>query len=95
MIRERAIEILMESNGPEQRHFVEMYVTSFLTYLEAEDNIRRVGAVVAHPRTGAPLENPYLKVRSQAMREMRELTGLKGLAELWEEGTRDLGVEPE
>lgn len=45
----------------------------------AEDNIRRVGAVVAHPRTGAPLELP----------------GLKGLAELWEEGTRDLGVEPE
>lgn len=85
MTRERAIEILIGSNGPEQRHFVEMYAASFCTYLEAEDNIRRNGAVVAHPRTGAPLENPYLKVRSQAMREMRELTGLNGLAELWKE----------
>jgi len=42
------------------------YADAFLLYLEAEENIRRNGAITAHPRTGAPLENPYLQVRNQA-----------------------------
>jgi hypothetical protein len=37
---------------------------------------------VAHPRTGTPIENPYLKVRSEAMKDMRKLA-LKGLDKLW------------
>jgi len=31
-------------------------------YLEAKQNIDTNGAICAHPRTGAPIENPYLKI---------------------------------
>lgn len=79
--REEALAILMAEN-PSRRHVVEMYLGCFFTYLEAQDNIERNGAIVAHPRTGTPIENPYLKVRSEAMKDMRKLA-LKGLDELW------------
>lgn len=79
--REEALAILMAEN-PSRRHVVEMYLGHLFTYLEAQDNIERNGAIVAHPRTGTPIENPYLKVRSEAMKDMRKLA-LKGLDKLW------------
>jgi phage terminase small subunit len=45
---------------------VQIYCDACETYNEAQENIKRNGAVVSHPRTGAPLENPYLKVRYQS-----------------------------
>lgn len=32
------------------------------TYVEAAENVERNGAICAHPRTGSPIENPYLKI---------------------------------
>lgn len=82
MTREKAVEILLGFNAAEKRHIVEMYVSGFLGYLEAQENIDRNGNIVAHPRTGAPMENPYLKVRSYCQSEMNKLK-LRGLGELW------------
>ena len=78
-----AIALLAEHN-PNKLHMVGMYVSSFLTYLEAQENIERNGSIVAHPRTGSPMENPYLKVRTAAMNDMLKCGGIKGLAQLWE-----------
>ena len=82
MTREQAVKILLSFNSPERRHIIEMYVSSFLGYLEAQDNIDKNGNIVAHPRTGAPMENPYLKVRTSCLNEMNKLK-LRGLGELW------------
>jgi phage terminase small subunit len=41
-----------------------IYADALRIYYEASDNIAEHGAIVQHPRTGAPIENPYLKVRS-------------------------------
>lgn len=82
MTREQAVKILLGFNPPERRHIIEMYVSSFLGYLEAQDNIDRNGNIVAHPRTGAPMENPYLKVRTSCLNEMNKMK-LRGLGELW------------
>lgn len=88
--RDRAVAILLEHNSERARHTIEMYVSCYLSYLEAQENIERNGTIVAHPRTGAPLENPYLKVRSAAMKDMRRCSGLKGQAELWAVGNEVL-----
>lgn len=44
---------------------IRIYADALRTYHEASTNILQRGAVCAHPRTGAPLENPYLKIRTQ------------------------------
>lgn len=43
-----------------------MYVDAFVDYQEAQSNLDRHGAIVLHPRTGAPIENPYFKIRDSA-----------------------------
>jgi len=45
-----------------------MFADAVATYVEADENVRLNGAVVAHPRTAQPMENPYLSVRSSAWR---------------------------
>jgi hypothetical protein len=42
------------------------YASEYLTWRAADANIAANGAVVAHPRTGAPLVNPYLAIRDRA-----------------------------
>ena len=39
-----------------------LYADAMRVYREAAANVREHGAIVAHPRTGAPIENPYLAV---------------------------------
>ena len=45
---------------------VTMYADAFLEYQAAQANIAEHGSIVFHPRTGAPIENPYLVVRDRA-----------------------------
>lgn len=47
-----------------------IFADQLLTYREANDNIQRHGSIVAHPRTGEPIENPYLKLRDAAATKM-------------------------
>src|SRR5690606_28495372 len=83
MTKEQAVALLLQYNPASRAADVAMYAASFISYLEAEDNINRNGAIVAHPRTGSPMENPYLRVRAAAMKEMQANNRLQGLGELW------------
>lgn len=61
--------ILVENNPGVRRDLVEMAADALRLYHEAAENVSRNGAIVAHPRTGAPMANPYLAVmdRQQAI----------------------------
>ena len=50
-----------------------MYAAAYATFHEADANITANGAVVAHPRTGAPLENPYLRIRDKALAALKRM----------------------
>lgn len=43
---------------------IQIYADALRIYCEAAENILKNGAVCSHPRTGAPLENPYLKIQA-------------------------------
>jgi len=45
-----------------------IYRDALASYVEAAENIAKNGAVTGHPKTGAPIENPYLAVREQSQR---------------------------
>lgn len=44
---------------------IKIYADALRTYSEASLNVLTNGAICSHPRTGAPIENPYLKIRAQ------------------------------
>lgn len=51
-------------------------VESFKTaaeYTAAQANIEANGAIVADPRTGSPIQNPYLVVRDKAFARLENL----------------------
>jgi phage terminase small subunit len=50
------------------------YADAFLEYREATTQIEAHGIIVLHPRTGAPMENPYLPIRDRAL---KKLEGMK------------------
>ena len=61
------IDVLAELCKDNPAHRVvdlQIYADALTVYFEASANIRGHGAISAHPRTGAPIENPYLKVQT-------------------------------
>lgn len=46
-------------------------------YCEGAQNVRKNGAIVAHPRTGAPIENPYFVIVIKAGQSLSKLRSLK------------------
>lgn len=60
---------------------VVIYADALADYRAAQSNIDEHGAIVFHPRTGAPIPNPYLVVRDQAARRLVSL-GLRSVG-LW------------
>ena len=50
-----------------------LYADAFLEYREASQNIATQGAMVLHPRTANPIENPYLKIRDRAFVKLRSM----------------------
>jgi len=49
----------------EKIDFQEIFRDAEAIYREAVENVRDNGAVCSHPRTGTPIENPYLKIMAQ------------------------------
>jgi phage terminase small subunit len=68
MTLDEVIAILQGENPKAKPDALRIYADAVVTYMEATENIAKVGAITSHPRTGAPLENPYLKVRNAAAR---------------------------
>ena len=60
-----------------------MYADAYMDYQQAAANIREHGAVVAHPKTGAPFDTPYLKVRGQMLATLQKMPLIT--TGLWEE----------
>lgn len=54
-----------------------VYADALRTYVEATTNVNDLGAVVAHPRTGAPIENPFVNVRTQHGKVLERLHWIK------------------
>lgn len=69
---------LVALNPKARKDVVQMYANAFSMYSEASKNIKEHGAIVYHPRTGAPVDNPYLRVQSAQgaiLRKIRINTG--------------------
>lgn len=71
--REKVISILKTENPSAKREKIMMYADAYMDYMEAQKNIRVNGALVAHPKTGAPFDNPYLKIRQQMAASLLKL----------------------
>lgn len=56
-----------------RRDIASQYADVYTTYREATTHIGQHGSVVAHPRTGVPLENPFLKVRAEALKQLQAM----------------------
>lgn len=53
------------------------YADAFLEYAEASKNIGEHGAIVQHPRTSNPNQNPYLEIRDRALRKLQGMVNVK------------------
>lgn len=72
--------LLSDGNKMDKAH---LYADALMEWLEARANIDEHGAIVFHPRTGAPIENPYLSVRTKAAKKLQDIKGVKA-EKLWQ-----------
>jgi len=56
---------------------IDVYADALRTYYEASRNVAKNGAICAHPRTGVPMENPYLKIRAAQGALLAKMRGVK------------------
>lgn len=63
-----------------------MYASALLTWQEADRHVADDPLIFKHPKTGAPLKNPYLEIRSAAMRDLLALRQLVPDVGLWGDG---------
>ena len=89
----KAVRDLLAQENPDTipTSMLHQYADLFVTYREAALNIAKNGAIVAHPKTGAPIENPYLKVRQQTMADLRKLARVKA-NNVWAVMSNEMGV---
>jgi S1-C subfamily serine protease len=89
------IEAELVKDNPKVRAIdLRVFADALRSYTEASENIRRNGVIVSHPRTGAPIENPYLKAQKQTgdiLTKMRAVKADRVLEMLAE----DLADKPE
>jgi phage terminase small subunit len=71
--RDEVIAILRRENPRKPLEQLTMYADAFADYQTAQANIGEHGSIVFHPRTGAPISNPYLSIRSAAAAAMTRL----------------------
>lgn len=57
---------LVEANPFASATEIALCADAYADYAAAQANIDEHGTIVFHPRTGAPIENPYLAIRSRA-----------------------------
>lgn len=56
---------LRKDNPTVREMDLRIYADAMRTYSEAAKNVATNGAICTHPRTGSPMENPYLKIQAQ------------------------------
>lgn len=82
MNRDEILAVLRTENPRGRPDDITMYADAFVAYRESSENIAEHGNIVAHPRTGSPIENPYIKVRVQASNVIRKIKIKTG--KLWD-----------
>lgn len=73
---------IAESLAAENPEFVKrvdllVFAGALKMYVEASANVDKNGAICAHPRTGQPIENPFLAVQERAARVMARMRRIK------------------
>ena len=66
MTKNEVIEHLRSTNPRASLAEMTMYADAYIDYRTAQTNVDEHGPIVLHPRTGAPIENPYLVIRDRA-----------------------------
>ena len=79
MTRDEVIETLLKNGAKLDRATI--YADVYLEYQTSTANILEYGVIVKHPRTGNPVENPYLAIRDRAEKKLARMRDLntKGL----------------
>lgn len=54
-----------------------IYADALVEYRKAQENIDEHGSIVFHPRTGSPIDNPYVRVRDRASALIRRMSKIK------------------
>lgn len=67
-----------------RRDTASLYADAFLEYQQAIAHIREHGAIIPHPKTARPIDNPYLAIRDRARVALQRMN-LWQAAYLWEE----------
>ena len=83
MTLEEVLAVLRRDNPDGRPDEVAMYASFFRDFQEAEENITKNGNIVAHPRTGAPMENPYIRIKIGAMNQLSKLPRVRNVGALW------------
>jgi len=68
---------LTKDNPRASRIDIQIYADALRTYHEATQNVLKNGAICSHPRTGVPIENPYLKLRAQQAAIIAKMARIK------------------
>ena len=71
--RSGVLEALRAANPTAPLGRLVMYADAFCEYRTAQKNIAENGTIVFHPRTGAPISNPYMVIRDAASSRMLKL----------------------
>lgn len=77
MTNEQLVTELQKDNPKRSAVEVQIYADALQAYHEASINIRKNGTIVFHPRTGAPIENPYLKVQTSKGAVLAKMANIK------------------
>lgn len=64
------VQELAKDNPSARLIDLQLFADALTTYKEASKNIQANGAIVMHPRTGSPIENPYLKIVESSSRRL-------------------------
>lgn len=68
--KEAARELLLLANEDAKLETIAVYLDAWWDYHGAQANITEHGPIVLHPRSGAPIGNPYLPIREAARKTM-------------------------
>ena len=62
------VQVLGKLNPEIHPDSLRIYLDALRLYSEASENIEKNGAITGHPKTGAPIVNPYMEIQERASR---------------------------
>ena len=71
--KDQVIQKLRQLNPALAMSQIVMYTNLYLDYTTAQKNIDENGSMVMRPKTGEPIENPYLKIRDKAFNNLQKI----------------------